>query len=166
MNKNKQKYGGSYKAKQNYLLSGLVFCGECGSAFVGNVKYSGRNKYKYSTYRCGNRDRTKTCSNKEIRKEYIEEYIMYQLEKKIFNDVALKELVKKMNDLRSSSRQNQSDMIRDLTKNLANVEKQMNNIVNAIKQGYANQILIDELTKLEEQKFKMEICIQEEKQKN
>ncbi|WP_246066949.1 recombinase family protein [Paenibacillus koleovorans] len=75
---------GAYKAKEMYLLSGLTICGGClkklGQEFsmMGNVKYCGRNKLKYVTYRCGNRDRTKECKNKELRREYIESYVLHE----------------------------------------------------------------------------------------
>ena len=39
LSRNKRKYcviTGSFKAKETYLLSGLIFCGECGEAMHGN----------------------------------------------------------------------------------------------------------------------------------
>ena len=68
-----------HKAKESYLLSGLIYCGECNYAMVGNVKYSGPSKTKYVTYRCSLRDLKKSCTNKEIRKDYLE---IFELEAK------------------------------------------------------------------------------------
>ncbi|CAK4840645.1 unnamed protein product [Aphanomyces euteiches] len=47
---------GRQKAKELYLLSGLIVCGEClknhgqDYAMMGNTKHSGRNKLKYVTF--------------------------------------------------------------------------------------------------------------------
>lgn len=38
-------------AKENYLLSGRVFCKECGKSMCGNSRHSGRNKTYHVTYR-------------------------------------------------------------------------------------------------------------------
>lgn len=48
MEKNKRGPAAN-KAKEIYLLSGLIFCGKCGGAMVGNRRYSGRNKSLYIT---------------------------------------------------------------------------------------------------------------------
>jgi len=43
------------KAKETYLLSGLINCGDCNGAMVGNRKFAGRNKTLYVTERSGNK---------------------------------------------------------------------------------------------------------------
>ncbi|GLI09319.1 hypothetical protein YDYSG_53510 [Paenibacillus tyrfis] len=65
---------------------------------MGNVKHSGRNKLKYVTYRCGNRDRTKDCKYPELRCEYIENYVLAQLQEKIFNEEAIPLLAKQLSE--------------------------------------------------------------------
>lgn len=54
MKKNKRGPAAN-KAKETYLLSGLIYCGKCGGAMVGNRRYSGRNKDLYVTYECSTR---------------------------------------------------------------------------------------------------------------
>ena len=54
MARNKEK-AGMFKAKEIYLLSGLVKCGECGASMYGNTRMCGRNKSNYSSYRCSGR---------------------------------------------------------------------------------------------------------------
>ncbi len=121
---NNKKTPGSYKAKEMYLLSGLCVCGEClknvGTAFsmMGNVKYSGRNKLKYVTYRCGNRDRTKQCKNPELRREYIENYVLAQLQEKIFNEQAIPLLAKQLSDYQKSKETNVKGEKQRLNKSL------------------------------------------------
>lgn len=161
MNGNK-KSPGSYKAKEMYLLSGLIVCGEClknvGNAFsmMGNVKHSGRNKLKYVTYRCGNRDRTKECKNPELRREYIENYVLAQLQEKIFNDEAIPVLAKQLNDFQRLKDTGIKEAKERLEKSLEGIERQIANIVNAIASGVSNATLIDKLGELEEQKLGLE----------
>lgn len=90
---NKDK-GGRQNAKEQYLLSGKVFCKECGKAMVGNKRYSGRNKLLYVTYRCPTHRHA--CSNKEINRDYLEGYVTDLLEKNIFNTSALKSISRKI----------------------------------------------------------------------
>lgn len=66
-------------AVEVYLLSGKIFCGECEGAYVGNRKFAVRNKTLQVTYRCSVRKNKHICSNKDIRKDYIEEFVMEKL---------------------------------------------------------------------------------------
>lgn len=98
----------AYKAKESYLLSSLIVCGEClekhGQKFamMGNCRPIGRNKMKYVTYRCGNRDNKKNCDNKELRREHIENFVISALNSKIFNDDVIPQLVEQLNDYQNS----------------------------------------------------------------
>jgi len=82
--------GGRHKAKEIYLLSGLIFCGECNSPLYGNSRMCGRNKSRYVTYRCANRDNHQGCTNKELRKEYIENFTLDSLYNNLFEDICCK----------------------------------------------------------------------------
>ncbi|MEI3515817.1 MAG: zinc ribbon domain-containing protein [Clostridia bacterium] len=57
-----------HKAKRTYLLSGIIYCGECGSPMSGNARRAGRNKTEYITYDCNRRHRERTCRAKGINK--------------------------------------------------------------------------------------------------
>lgn len=60
-----------------------------------------RNKLKYVTYRCGNRDQCKACKNPELRREYIESYVIDELQKKIFNDESIPMLAKQLTEFQA-----------------------------------------------------------------
>lgn len=160
MTQNK-KAPGAYKSKETYLLSGLIFCGDCGHAMQGNSRLGGRNKEKYVTYRCGNRDRTQTCSNKEIRKEYIEAFVLSELEKKLLNDTAIPHLVKMLNEHLTATNASQSEELRCLTANLEETKKQIDNIVSAITQGFTQDSFKEKITELEEEKAHLEVKLHE-----
>lgn len=73
-------------AKEVYLLSGKIICGECGSSYYGNRKCCGRNKTLMITYRCTGRQKKHNCRNKEIRREYIEAFVLEKLSAYVFNE--------------------------------------------------------------------------------
>ncbi len=157
-----KKAPGRHKAKEMYLLSGLCVCGECLKnlgyeySMMGNTKYCGRNKLKYVTYRCGNRDRTKACKNPELRREYIENYVISQLQEKIFNDDAIPLLAKQLNDYQRAKEFSVKDEKARMEKSLEGIKRQITNIVNAIASGVSNATLLGKLEELERQKLDLE----------
>lgn len=58
----------------NFVLTGLLFCKECGGSMSGATNTGGRNREKYRRYQCLNHTgrRGKTCKTKPIRAEYLE----------------------------------------------------------------------------------------------
>lgn len=166
MQKNKRAPG-SYKAKDVYLLSGRILCGECSIngkyyAMSGNPHVGGRNKTRYVSYRCGNRDRTHTsCKNTELRRELVEDFVIRELELRIFNERNVPMLVKKLNEhLRKSEVGDQQELKKAQTE-LAKLNKQLGNIVTAVSNGNAFQSLLDQMGELEERKVLLETRIQE-----
>lgn len=63
--------GGRYSAKREYLLTGRVFCGDCGASMV--VMGSKASGYQY--YECNNKRRTHTCKMKNVRTEWLEQTV-------------------------------------------------------------------------------------------
>jgi len=79
---------GRVSAIEVYLLSGKIICGVCGSKYAGNRKRDGRNKELQVRYGCNRRHRGTivACDNKEIRREYIEAFVIDKLAEQIFNE--------------------------------------------------------------------------------
>ena len=158
---------GAYKAKEVYLLSGLIVCGECLKrenreySMMGNSMYSGRDKLKLVTYRCSNRERTKECDNKELRREYIENYVLSELEKNIFQEKAIPHLLEKINAYQSAVNQEKDKDLERFKLELDEVDKQMENIINAIVAGMNQTAFAGKINELEERKLKLEVLIKE-----
>lgn len=66
-----------------YLLTGKVVCGECGGPMVGS-RSKGRNDNYYYFYVCSNRKRLRICKNTGIRADYLENYVLNEIEEKCF----------------------------------------------------------------------------------
>ena len=145
---------GRYHGKEFYLLTGKIFCGVCGKRIQGNLRFSGRNKTRLSTYRCPTH--RIECRNKELNKDYLDAYIVVLLEKKILNTKALKNLVKKINSkirkYNSDYEQNYSEIRRKYEETLTS----LNHITEAIEKGLLTDNLIVRAETLETEKASLE----------
>ena len=159
--KSNQRQSGTYKAKQLYLLAGLVICGECllreekETLMMGNAKHAGSGKNLHVTYRCGERHRTHTCDNKEIRREYIEDFVLTKLERWVFNERAIPKLAKKLNEHQQKSIAGRELENEPLALELAEVERQIGNIVKAVSEGFGQESFARKLAELEERKVQI-----------
>lgn len=61
--------------KTDYLLTGKLFCGKCGSAMVG-VSGTGKHGELHTYYSCVGHFRSKTCDKKAVRREWIEGIVL------------------------------------------------------------------------------------------
>ena len=156
-----KRRAGAYHSKENYALRKKIYCGECGYAMIGNMRYGGRNKTKYVSYRCGNRDQYKQCDNKEIRREYIEHYVLDQLETLIFNNKAIPILVKRLNEFRLTRVSEKSIEIIAIKNKMQELSDKISNILEAIMSGQNHKLVNERLQVLEEEKEKLELKLVE-----
>lgn len=67
------------RPKQNayseYVLSGLLYCKECGHSMTGSADAGGKKKVRRRYYACPNHKKGKTCSTKDINAEYLEKTV-------------------------------------------------------------------------------------------
>ncbi len=150
---NDKLQAGANKTKELYLLTGIIFCGYCGAAMQGNSRKCGRNKLEYKTYRCSNRVNRKNCCNKELRKEYIEEYVLKNLAEVVLNKEIVPSLVKQINE-----KVDEQDLA-IYTNRLNELNKLLNKITNAILQGIDASILADKMNGLQADKLELEEII-------
>lgn len=155
--------GGRANAKTSYLLSGKVYCRECGRAMVGNTRYSGRNKVRYVTYRCPSK--RYNCSNKEINQEYLERYVIEQLERHIFNTAAMREIAKKIDALSDDLSDTIDKERKKLQTSLDELNEAISNITGVIMSGIVSVALTAKLAELEQQKAQIEADIQKLEQR-
>lgn len=156
----RKKTPGANKAKEVYLLSGLIYCGHCGSAMQGNRRIF-KDKPKYCSYRCGCRQNKNECDNKEIRKEYIEEFVLSELEKNILNEKAIPILVKKINEHLQEQAKTGKLQIDSINQELNQVNKQIENIVTAITNGFYQDEFKAKMEDLKNKKLRLETNLKE-----
>ncbi len=155
MNENKlaQKSKRNTTAKQNYLLSGVLFCGECGSPMTGKSSRNGRNKALHVTYTCSKRKKTGECSKKDVNKERFENEVLTYLNDKVFTDKFISSLTNKIHEVYLKKKSNADYELSGLRSELKDVEKQLDNIFNALATtGIVSKGIQDRLQDLENKK--------------
>ena len=81
----------SVSGKAVELFSGMVYCGECGSAMVRKTVPSGKRKYVY--YVCAAHKEHKTCSAHSLRDTALDEIVLEALKKHIRDVIDLADLL-------------------------------------------------------------------------
>ena len=155
---------GNEQAKEVYLLAGKVRCGECGAAYCGSRKYSGRNKNLHVTYRCNNRSRktARECRNIEINRDRLERYVLDLLSDVIFDEKVIPDIIEKYNDEVSAAAAEKRDLIRSMEHRINVLESNIGNILNVISQS-GSQRLLEKLDDLEREQNDLLLKIEEEK---
>ncbi|MDY3000175.1 MAG: recombinase family protein [Romboutsia timonensis] len=158
MMQKRKKAPGAHKATTFYLLTSLVRCGECGHSYQGNKR---KDKYgnDYISYRCGCRKQKRDCKNTEIKRDYLEEFVLTELEKNILNDEAIPALSKAINERLKTKSNDNHEMLTNLRNKLEKVNKEIENILNAIMSGIVNNVLKNKLDELEKVKLNLELKI-------
>jgi len=126
---------------------------------MGNVMHSGRVKTKHVTYRCGNRDRAKDCSNKDINRDAIEGFVLAELERNVFSEKAIPKLVKRLNEYQRQRCSKYTDQIQTIGIQASQIDKEIGNIVEAVAKGFAQASMAAKLAELEAEKANLEFRV-------
>ena len=150
-----------HKAEDDYLLTTKLFCGTCGAMMVGESGTSASKGRKYHYYRCVNTKKNKTCSakHKSVRKLPLENAVVSATMAKVMNDDFVEYIADAVMDLQGK----ESSELPALRQQLAETERGIENMLNAIQMGIVNQSTKQRLDELEERKKEIELhIIQEE----
>ncbi|MDL2218983.1 recombinase family protein [Ruminococcaceae bacterium OttesenSCG-928-O06] len=160
MTKNK-KAPSRHKAEDDYLLTTKLFCGKCGSFMVGECGTSNTGAtYRY--YKCVSVKKRRGCDKKSVKKEWIENLVVDEAIQMLFNDKLVEGIVDRVMDLQKK----ENTTIPLLRQQLAEAEKAIANMLNAIQQGVLTSSTKTRLEELEQTKSELEVAIiQEEIQK-
>jgi len=118
-----------------YLLSGIIKCGECGHNFHG-----GRRKNKDSitrVYRCGgyNLYGGNICSRLETNAKDLEDFIISHIQKKIDNPAWRNELKKELLDILQIAEKKSSTRLCEIDKEIKELSLKIENWKTAIEKG-------------------------------
>lgn len=139
--------------KNFYLLTGFLFCGECGSSYVGNSYRGGRNGKKYPIYACTKRTNTTICKNKAIRQSVIEEFVIKELLTNVFSDASIKEISQKILDYAKKHSYNSKNELENTEKKLIEVNNKIDKLVDAVIEGILDKDIVkNKMDKLKQEK--------------
>ena len=165
--KNNQDKAGMYKAREIYLLSGLIVCGECGEGMYGNTRICGRNKSRYPSYRCYGGANKRGCKNKEIHREYVDNYFLDELYEKLFSNYSIQKLTAMLNDYNNKIASESDSEWKRIEKALEENQRKISNIFSFIMDtGLSADIAQTDLTRLDEEKKLLERQRKEIEDKN
>lgn len=148
--------------KETYLLTGKIVCGECGCAYSGNRKKSSGNRKPIITYRCNNRAcRTKQeCHNREVNRDYLENFVLDQIEKAVFNKHVVSRLMKDFKEYLQSLDTEQNASLKRLQNQVAEVDRKEENLLNLIASGKVSEgqevILLNSIERMDADKRKLQ----------
>ena len=148
-----KKAPAKHKAEDEYLLTTKLFCGKCQCYMVGESG-TGRNKvHRY--YKCASVKNHKGCDKKTVKKEWIENLVIEQIKKLIFDD----ELIEKLADTVMKLQSKENTVLPLLKKRFADTQKSIDNMLDAIQQGILTASTKERLESLEKQKSDLSVQI-------
>lgn len=153
----RRRRSATYKAKREYLLSGKIVCGECGSSISGNYRKSGGGHVTdYASYRCTRKNKTIECGNKEVNCELLESKVIALISSIIYDESKIPEIVSKYEDYYRERHSTQVDDIQRLQKSLAQLDRRRRNTAAAIAEIGLSETLAEQLKQFEAEKAAVE----------
>lgn len=137
------------KAIVDYMLSGKIFCGHCGSPMIGMsaASHTGR---KYFYYTCSKRRNHGGCNKSHVRKEAIEEAVVKDA-LSLFNNDFIDYLADiTIKDIEVDIEKN--TLIPSLKAQIVDLDKSINRLMKLVEDGAESPTLAKRLTELEQQK--------------
>lgn len=138
-----------------YMLAGILRCGECGSAMIGQSSFKNRNgerQYSYY-YVCNKAKRTGECScKKQYRKDKLENDVLDIIEKHKTRIKNIPAMIDKLWDEVQKVNAGKDHETIQLEKQLKEVGKVLANYTKAIEKGAAIDLIIDNLNEAGRQK--------------
>ena len=139
MNKNK-KAPARARAREGYLLTTKLFCGHCREMMTG-ISGTSKTGAIHNYYTCNGRKR-KQCKKKNVTKDYIEDLVV-NLARKQLTDENIRKIASAV--AAQCEKEKDSPNMQRLTALIRENEKATNNLLNAIEQGQAVDVIANRL---------------------
>jgi len=134
---NGRKLNARHTAKEIYLLSGKIFCAECGSAMSGNrVKNKDGSYYVY--YQCCARHNKQSCASTRINRNVIEQQVLDKLRTDILAPAIRQTVIKQIADQSELSTRKSANELITLEKQRNKVLKVIDKILDFISENEAD----------------------------
>ena len=146
------------KAEVRYLLTTKLFCGKCGRMMAGECGTS-RKGVKHHYYKCGSAKRKTGCDKKAVRKEWIEDLVVERTMRMILDDTVVDDVAA----LVVTEQDRENTDLPALQNQLAQTERGIENLLNAIQQGIFTASTKQRLDELEAAKEELTVRILQEK---
>lgn len=149
----------SNKAKYNYVLSPILYCGECGEKLSGITRKNNSGKI-YHYYRCTN----PLCSQKSVRMDLLENNFFKAFNNLIFDENNKKLLAVNIKNYLDSKTENTSKT--KIQNEIKEIDKQLENAINFVLSGSDSQTMKNKIDELERKKINLQNELLKSTEKN
>ncbi len=149
MSHNKRN-SGRMKAPEQYLLTGKLFCGNCGSSMVGESGTSGTGAI-YNYYKCSSRKKHKDCNKENEKKAFIERLVVSEVIKRILEPGNIEEIAKRVAEIAKKEFEDKS-RLEALVAEKKEVENSIKNLLKLVEKGIDTDDVGERLLSLNSQK--------------
>lgn len=160
MLKTKKNPIGAQRHSGDYLLTGKLFCGLCGTPMVG-ISGTGKSGSKHYYYACQKRRLEHDCKKKNISRDLLEDAVCRGVVDYVLQDRVIEWMADCVMDYQE--RHKDDGMISTLTARQKQVDASINNILSAIEQGIFTASTKSRLEELEQEQAKLKKAIETEK---
>lgn len=155
---NKRKPAHFKDVQDKYILTGKIFCGHCGSPMSG-VSGTSKTGTVHRYYHCRAAKAKKTCDKKRIQKDVIENIALdYTIN--MLNDT---ELINRIVNTCFELQTKENTKLPIMNNRMKQIEKELDNVMSAIKKGIFSPTIKTTLDNLEQEKSDLELAIAKEK---
>ena len=152
-----KKAPAKHKAEDEYLLTTKLYCAKCKCFMVGESGTSHTGEvHRY--YKCVSVKEHRGCNKKTVKKDWIENLVLEQIQKIILDD----DLLERLTDMALEKLGSENKVLPILQKRYSETEKAINNMLNAIEQGIITPSTKQRLEELEQQKGELSVQIMKE----
>lgn len=132
------------KAEEEYLLTTKLFCGHCGRLMI-SESGKGRNGTIHRYYKCAGAKRRLGCHKKAVKKDWIERVAVQYTIQRVFQDDLIAQIADELVALQGA----EDSALPLLRRQLADTERGIENMLNAIQQGIFTSSTRQRLEELE-----------------
>lgn len=141
--------GGRYNAKRNYILSGVIHCGNCGLGMSGSSIRGGRCKHIYYYYICNGKKYKKNCKTKSINADTIEDLVLKLLCDNVLTEKNIHSAALEVSKEIKRSLDGKGDRVAEIRRELDGIDKKIGNMVCAIADGLYSPVIKTKMDELE-----------------
>ena len=158
--KTKSNPVGAQRHSGDYLLTGKLFCGLCGTPMVG-ISGTGKSGDKHYYYSCQKRRLEHACKKKNVSRDWIEDAVCKGVVEYVLQDRVIEWMADCVMDYQK--RHKDDGTIGALTARQKQVDTSIKNILSAMEQGIFTTSTKSRLEELEQEQAKLSRSIETEK---
>lgn len=140
--------GGRFAAKQEYYLTGKVFCGKCGSAMV--VHGSVGSQYQY--YECGAKNRKHICDMRNIRVDVLDMAVATSVQAALQDKANRDALIETAQNTQRNAAVVNDTAKAEFSSRLKSIAAKLDKLTDAIMDGLYSQRIKEQMLSLEDEK--------------